>query len=82
MTPERFAKLVDARDRAESEMVRAFNRFVKLRGRVARAQKTLDREFAKRGEATVDDTGLAVPDSAGAKLSCSGDFNDDLPESL
>lgn len=82
MTPAAFAKLVDAEARAEADMRRAFNRWNKLRARVARAQKVLDRDFAARGAATVDDTGLAVPGD-GPDLTCAGpDFNDDLPEAF
>jgi hypothetical protein len=82
MTPDRFAKLVETLHRAEADMRRTFNRWEKIRGQVRRAEKLLDRDFARRGTATVDEGGLAVPGAGDEPRSCAGaDFNDDLPES-
>jgi len=44
----RFVKLVALEAKAEADMRRAFRRWEKYRGQRQRAEKSLDKEFAKR----------------------------------
>jgi len=50
MTPAKLDKLVAQLHAAESDMLRAVRKWDKLRTRVRRAFKTLDKEFAKRAD--------------------------------
>ena len=43
MTGAKFAKLLDAQERAEAKLLRAFTKWAKLRAQVKRAEKALDK---------------------------------------
>jgi hypothetical protein len=48
MTPAQFAKLVEQRERAESDLRRTFHRWEKICKQQRRAERFLDSEFSRR----------------------------------
>lgn len=50
MTPAKFSKLIDQLHAAESDMLRAVRKWDKLRARVRRASKALDKQFNARAD--------------------------------
>ena len=50
MTPAKLAKLLDKLHTAEADMLRAVRKWDKIRAQVRRAEKALDKDFARTAD--------------------------------